>query len=265
MRLNMSVVLLTALFQLVGCASSLRSGDIPYPAFMNIDGKPEASFPTMPGVRNVIFLSDREGDNFGSRIDIPPGWAGPVGGVSDASIELFVLSGELMLSEFNLDTNGYAYLPAGSQEYNLWTAAGAAVLYFHDETDPNAHFRTPIINERAYDWHYAIDGVSVILLRHAAGLGSRTWLRRITPGTSEPWELSSAVREGYLVSGEYTTSECIAGKVVSGSYRPGGYFQRPSGVLSGGPEASAVPEAVWFFREGPNAGIEYHDECTPTD
>ena len=265
MRLDLSAMMLTASFQIVGCTSNPGLGDVPYPAFMQVDERKETSIATMPGVRVVPLLGDAEESNFGSLIDIPPGWTGTIGGTSDTFVELFVLSGELLLSEINLESGGYAYLPAGNLDYGLRTSAGATVLYFHDESDSKAFPRPPIINERTYDWHYAIDGVSVVLLRHDTGNGSRTWLRKITQGTSEPWESSSATREGYLISGEYTTSECVAGKAVTGRYRPGGYFRRPPGALSGGPQANAVSESVWFFREGPNAGIEYHEKCTPAD
>ena len=265
MKLNLTAVILACMFHITGCASSPKPGAIPYPAFIQADELQETFMASMPGVRAIPFFGDVETNTFGSHIDIPPGWTGTTGGAPGKSVEIFVLAGKLRLSDFNLETGGYAYLPAGDREYRLHTSAGARVLYFLDALDPKAFIRSPIIMERTYDWHYAIDGVHVILLRMDTGNSSRSWLRMVTHGASEPWESSSALREGYLVSGEYTTSECVAGKAVTGTYRPSGYFRRPSGALSGGPKASAISESVWFFREGANAGIDYHDECPPAD
>ena len=265
MRLKLTAVILAGVFQIAGCASSQKPSDVPYPAFIQVDELQDTSMATMPGVHATVFLGDVRTNTLGSHIDIPPGWSGTTGVAPGKSVEIFVLAGKLRLSGFNLETGGYAYLPAGNMDYRLETSAGARVLYFLDESDPKAYIRSPIIMERTYDWHIAIDGVDVILLRMDVGNSSRSWLRRIQPGAKEPWESSSAVREGYLISGQYTTSECVAGNAVTGTYRPGGYFRRPSGALSGGPEASAISESVWFFREGSNASISYHDECPPAD
>jgi len=265
MRLKLTAIILAGVSQIVGCASSQKPGDIPYPAFIQVDELQDTSVATMPGVRATPFSGNVRTNTFGSQIDIPPGWSGTTGVAPDKSVEIFVLAGKLRLSGYSLDTGGYAYLPAGKQDYRLRTSAGAQVIYFLDEPDPKAFIRSPIIKESTYDWHYAIDGVHVILLRHDGGNGSRSWLRKVTVGASEPWESSSADREGYLVSGDYTTSECVAGKAVTGTYRPGGYFRRPASALSGGPEANAISESVWFFREGANASVSYRDECPPAD
>ena len=52
-----------------------------------------------------------------------------------------------------------------------------------------------------------------------------------------------------MVSGQYQESECFNGKAQTWKYLPGGYFLRPPGIYSGGPEAVATTEATWFLRE----------------
>ena len=248
-----------------GCASGPKPSDLPYAAFVQTDDLQDTFLAAMPGVRAKPYSSDIRTGALSGRVDIPADWTGTTGGSPGKSLEIFVLSGTLWLSEFELSPTGYAYIPPGSLGFRLKSDTGAQILYFLDEPDPKALIRSPIIMQRSYDWHYAIDGVHVIMLRTDTGNGSRAWLRHIKPGANEPWESSTAMREGYLVSGEYTTSECFGGEAVTATYQPGGYFRRPAGALSGGPEAQAVTEAIWFFRDGANAGIDYHEECPPTD
>ena len=261
--LNALSLILITLF--AGCASSPRQSDIPYSAFVQTDDMQDTFLAALPGVRAKPYTSDIRTGTLSGRVDIPADWTGTTGGAPGKSVEIFVLAGTLWVSEFKLGPTGYAYVPPGSLGFRLRSDTGAQILYFLDEPDPKAFIRSPIIIERSYDWHYAIDGVDVIMLRMDTGNGSRTWLRRVRASANEPWESSSATREGYLVSGEYTTSECVTGEAVTATYQKGGYFRRPAGALSAGPEAQAVDEAIWFFREGPNAAIEYHEACSLTD
>lgn len=263
MRFKLSLSIPISVLLITGCASGPKPSDIPYPAFVQTDELQDMFMAALPGVRAKAYSSDMRTGALSSRVDIPADWTGTTGGAPGKVLEIFVLGGTLQLSEFELGPGGYAYIPPGSLGFRLASDGGARILYFLDEPDPQALIRSPIIMESSYDWHYAIDGVDVIMLRTDTGNGSRSWLRRIRAGASEPWESSSALREGYLVSGEYTTSECIAGEAVTETYQPGGYFRRPAGALSGGPEAQAVVEAIWFFREGADARVDYHEECQP--
>jgi hypothetical protein len=71
------------------------------------------------------------------------------------------------------------------------------------------------------------------------------------------------VTEGFLLSGNYRHSECINGKTITGEYTPGGYFQRPAGVVNGGPLAGSSDGAVWFVRTMSRADVGVVDECLP--
>jgi hypothetical protein len=52
-----------------------------------------------------------------------------------------------------------------------------------------------------------------------------------------------------MMSGEYQESECFNGESLTWQYLPGGFFLRPPDIFSGGPEAVATSEAIWFLRE----------------
>ena len=102
-------------------------------------------------------------------------------------------------------------------------------------------------------------------LRADPGTGATTWLMRIEAGATVPWQSSSVVREGYLVSGTYRHSECVAGEVVTEVYNPGGYFYRPANAVNGGPASQAVTDSVWLLREAGEAVHAPADGCVPPE
>ena len=126
--------------------------------------------------------------------------------------------------------------------------------------------RAPVIlDTRLVNWVATeIDGVAIKDLRSDPGNGARTWLMRISPGASIPWQSSSVIREGYLASGQYQHSECLVGEIRTWTYTTGGYFYRPSGALNGGPEAKALTESVWILRERSLGVDRVADACTAT-
>ena len=104
------------------------------------------------------------------------------------------------------------------------------------------------------DWQPVAPGYWERELRNDPGSGARTWLMRMDPGASAPWQSSTNTLEGYLVSGAVTSSECVAGKPVTADYVPGGYFMRPPGAVHGGPAESTASGATWLLRiPGPAA------------
>lgn len=238
-----------------GCAASQPK--TPFAAFRQADDLANSFLASLPGVYAKQFSGDLKMRNMSARIDLPPGWQGTTGGEPGKLLEIVVLDGDLTIAETRLTTGGYAYMPPGSIGLNLVTDRGARVLYFLDDVDPLAMIQSPIVlDSRLIDWQETgMAGVTQKVLRDDPGNGARTWLLRIEPGAKQPWQASSADREGYLVRGEYQHSECVLGKAVTGSYTAGGYFNRPANTLNGGPAAVAMTEAVWVLRER-TAGAE---------
>jgi quercetin dioxygenase-like cupin family protein len=149
------------------------------------------------------------------------------------------------------------------------TVSGAQVLYFLNDADPRAVIQTPLFMSRdVVPWQPLSDdafdaGLQVKELREDPGSGARTYLLKVEPGATLPWQKSSVVTEGFLLSGNYRHSECINGKTITGEYTPGGYFQRPAGVVNGGPLAGSSDGAVWFVRTMSRADVGVVDECLP--
>lgn len=246
----------------VGCATP---ADAPsYPAFVISDELPDIFLATLPGVRAKEYASDMRTRSASNRIDLPPGWAGTTGGAPGKALEVFVISGELSLADVALTAGGYAYIPPGSLGFNMQSDEGARILYFLGDPDGNAHIRSAIIlNSDLVDWE-PTDTVGVFTkdLRMDPGSGEHVRLMRYEAEAQIPWQASSASLEGYLVSGQFMDSECVAGKPYTDLYKEGGYFRRPEKAVHGGPEAAVVEEALWFLRQHRESTINYDVGCS---
>lgn len=235
---------------LAGCASTGGAPELPYPAFVQSEDLATTFLATLPGVRATQFRSDMRSGSAGHRIDIPRDWTGSTGGAPGKALEVFVLAGEVRFSEFPLRAGGYAYVPPGSMGFRLESDNGAQILYFLDDVPESSVIRAPLIlDSELLPWRELSPGHYVKALREDPGSGARTWLQRIDPGVSMPWQSSSVMREGYLVTGEYQHSECLDGRAETGVYEAGGYFRRPPGIIHAGPESRAIIDATWFLRE----------------
>jgi hypothetical protein len=243
------------------CAST--APQLPYPAFVQTDELEDIFMASLPGVRAKQLAGDPQTRRSSNRIDIPRDWQGTSGGVPGRSMEIFVIRGEMTIADISLGSGGYAYLPAGSLGFNLVSDNGAQILYFVNDTDPDAMIQSPIIIEGGLlEWvDTAKVGVSSKELRSDPGNGSKTWLVSVATGAALAWESSTALREGYLITGNQQYSECVNGEVDTWQYSPGGYFYRPANTISGGPESVALTQSIWFFRETSKGDVKSWPEC----
>ena len=237
-----------------GCAGA--APELSYPAFVQTDELEDVFIAGLPGARAKQLAGDPMTRRTSNRIDLPTDWQGTSGGAPGRSMEIFVLDGTLTLGGMELRAGGYAYLPAGSLGFNMRADRGARILYFVNDADPEAVIRSPILlNSGLLDWQPTTTaGITTKDLRKDPGSGAMTWLLRVEAGTEMPWQSSSVVREGYLLRGSLSHSECIAGEVITDTYVTGGYFYRPPGAVNGGLSALAQTESVWLLRET-SAGI----------
>lgn len=244
-----------------GCATT-GPPKLPYPAFVQTDDLATTFLATLPGVRARQFRSDIRTGAAGHRIDIPGDWTGSTGGAPGKALEVFVLSGEVRFSDFPLRAGGYAYVPPGSMGFRLESDNGARLLYFLDEIPASSVIRAPLLlDSELLPWRELSPGLYAKVLREDPGSGAKTWLQRIEPGVSLPWQASSTEREGYLVAGEYRHSECFGGEAATWHYEEGGYFRRPPGIIHGGPEARAASMSTWFLRETSEGAINAAAWC----
>jgi hypothetical protein len=250
---------------LAACATGPR--DVPYPAFIQAEDIDGAFHAGLPGTRARGLSGDPRTGRFSALLLLPEQWRWNTGAAPGKSVEIFVLLGEITLGDLALRPGNYAYLPPGSTGLAMSTLYGAQVLYFLDDANPSAVIQTPLFMSRdVVPWLPLSDdpmdaGLQVKRLRADPGSGAETYLLSIRPGATQPWQQSSVATEGFLLSGQYRHSECVNGKIVTGDYAPGGYFQRPAGVVNGGPEAGSSEGAVWFMRTLSRGAVTALDEC----
>jgi hypothetical protein len=263
-----SPVLGCAVAILAGCASATRN--VPYPAFIQTEDLDGTFHAGLPGTRAKGLGGDPRSGRFSALLFLPEQWRWNTGAAPGKSVEIFVLLGEIMLGDLSLRPGNYAYLPPGSSGLSMSTLHGAQVLYFLSDADSRAIIRTPLFMSRdVVPWQPISDdafdvGLQVKELRSDPGSGARTYLLKVEPGATLPWQKSSVVTEGFLLSGDYRHSECVNGKVITGEYTPGGYFQRPPQAVNGGPLAGSTEGAVWFVRTLSHADVSVVDDCLPT-
>jgi len=248
---------------IAGCAAS--SPKLPYPAFVQTDELSDVFLAALPGTRAKRYVEDYTTRTGRYRVSLPPSWSGTTGGVPDATVELFVLAGEVTVGDMKLIPGGYAYLPSGSLGFRLASTPGAEMLYFLSGQDPSAVIRSPLILDGVEThWQEIAPGISQYILRADPGSGARTWLLKTTAAAEAVWTSSTATREGYLVSGAHTVSECFEGEVKTGDYLPGGYFLRPANALSGGGKTATERGAIWFLSESTAATVTAAEACIET-
>jgi hypothetical protein len=255
----------TALFVTSGCASGQRS--VPYPAFIQAEALDGAFHAGLPGTRAKGLSGDPRTGRFSALLLLPEQWRWNTGAAPDKSVEIYVLLGEVTLGDLTLRPGNYAYLPPGSTGLSMSTLGGAQVLYFLNDASPNAVIQTPLFMSRdVVPWEPLTDdpmdaGLQVKELRFDPGSGARTYLLKVEPGATQSWQKSSVTTEGFLLSGDYRHSECVNGKAIDGEYTPGGYFERPAGIINGGPEAGSNEGAVWLIRTLTRATVTSVNGC----
>lgn len=245
---------------LAGCAAG--GPEVPYPAFVVVEALPDAFVANLPGVRAKRLAGDPQTRQFSSRVLIPADWDFTTGASPGQSVEIFVLNGRVTIGEFSLTPGGYAFIPPGYPGIRMASDDGADILYFVDNSNEASVIGTPLIsNAELVDWQPVRAGQWEKELRADPGSGARTWLARVDPGTTTPWQVTSNSLEGYLVTGRMTASECVNGKVITSTYAPGGYFMRPSGALHGGPGERTSVGAVWLLRRPGPSQTETRPAC----
>lgn len=203
-------------------------------------------------------------------MELPAGWQWQPARARRQSLEFYVLSGAVQWGDEKLSAHDYAYLPATAPAPLLAAHGEVEVLVFFDpprDTDGNqarvrhaddGGWRPGIVAERDAGIRLALEVRDLLWVEST---GQRTWLLRARPDLVVPWERHETVEEGFLVAGDYRLVECLPEGPVSGSYRPGGYFYRPPGVVHGGPEAGSSDEVMWLLRTPTALTVEFLGGC----
>lgn len=199
-------------------------------------------------------------------LELPPGWHWLPPSQREHTWELFVLQGELLWGSRPLGPKDYAYLPSRASAPELRATAVTRALLFLDPPRPSdgevgrvveydeAAWRPGVVAERDTGLRLPLE---VRDLRWVQATGQRTWLLRAGPELVLPWERHETVEEGFIVAGEYRLVECLPGARLTGTYRPGGYFYRPPGIVHGGPGSGSDGTVVMLLRTPEALTVEF--------
>ncbi len=263
-RRGIAALVLAAATTVLGACASSPAARLPYPAFIQADELEEAFTAALPGTRaKPLFVDGRRGLS-SLLLTLPADWRWNAGGAPGKSVEIYVLEGEIRLGELALQSGNYAYLPPGSTSLPMSTDAGARLLWFLDDADPQAVIRTPLFMSReVVPWQplpgAADDSVQRKVLRADPGSGATTSLVSFPQGGARgTWQASAVPMEGYLLSGDFRVSVCMAGEVLTGEYGPGGYFRRPAGTVI---ETVSESGAVWLIRQPARDALTFYEGC----
>lgn len=232
----------------------------------DVASAPLADFGSAPG----RLLNRVDGVQQVAVVALSAGWQWQPPRTRRQSLELYVLSGTLQWGDVMLSAHDYAYLPATASAPLLAAAGEAEVLVYFDpprNTDGNqarvlpaddGGWRPGIVAERDAGVRLALEVRDLLWVEST---GQRTWLLRARPDLVVPWERHETVEEGFLVAGDYRLVECLPEGPVSGSYRPGGYFYRPAGIVHGGPESGSSDAVMWLLRTPTALTVEFLAGC----
>lgn len=228
-----------------------------------------------PGVEAKRLSYDTESKAASVILRYPVGWSMDSEHHLDSDEELFVLSGELIISGVAYGAGDYAYLPAGYARTDMSSTGGADVLTFFEGAHVNVDGPAP---EGLYDadklvqriatgtveWGGATDpkvaapGVKRLGLRKDSETGDTTWLLDIDEtgmgGEVNRLETHPVVEEVFILSGEM--------HMPMGVLKKGAYFWRPPGITHG--PVGTKTGALGLFRcKGGPLTTEWSDESYP--
>ena len=270
---GLAATVLVAGFMLMGLMPGATAGDGPdldalviFRHTTDVAPAPVADFGSAPG-RLLNRVDDIQQV---ALMELPQGWQWQPPPMRRQSLELYVLAGTLQLGDARLSAHDYAYLPATAPAPPLAADGEVQVLVYFDpprSTDgdrlrvrhaDDGGWRPGIVAERDAGIRLALEVRDLLWIE---ATGQRTWLLRARPDLVVPWERHETVEEGFLVAGDYRLVECLPTGPVSGSYRPGGYFYRPAGIVHGGPESGSSDSVTWLLRTPTALTVEFLPDC----
>jgi len=270
---RLAAIALVAGLMMMGNTPQAAAGDPPdldalvvFRHASDVDPAPLADFGSAPA-RMLNRLDDIQQV---AVVELSAGWQWQPPRVRRQSLELFVLSGTLQWGDVMLSAHDYAYLPSTATAPLLAAGSEVEVLVYFDpprETDgsqarvrhaDDGGWRPGMVAERDAGVRLALEVRDLLWVEST---GQRTWLLRARPDLVVPWERHETVEEGFLVAGDYHLAECLPEGPVEGSYRPGGYFYRPAGIVHGGPASGSSDEVMWLLRTPTALTVEFFESC----
>jgi hypothetical protein len=91
--------------------------------------------------------------------------------------------------------------------------------------------------------------------------GARTWLVRLEPPVTMPFEVHSVPEEAYVLEGRFSQPECMPDGMRTGVYQANNYFYRPGGIPHSGPGAGPIEPTTFLMRSPANLDVTFYTQC----
>lgn len=262
--------LLTPVWFLAPIATAADSKADTLVLFRNVAQVPATGVEALGGI-NGRLINDASDGRQVVIVDLAPQQLFDLPEVRRHTIELLVLDGELLWLGRTLRYLDYGYWPQKEGALS-WRAGeqGTTLLLFLDPPRDRDSPKGRIQRNSDKDWLPATvalrdAGIALALetkeLLYDSVSGQRTWLLRVDPDFSIPWEVHTSAEEGFLIAGDFRVGECLPEGPVVGGYLPGGYFYRPAGRVHSGPSSGSDQGALWVLRTPTELTVEFLDSC----
>ncbi len=194
----------------------------------------------------------------------------------ERSFEVVVLDGHVRFGKELLGPRDFGYMPAGLQRPKLTSAAGARLLAFFDPAPADPVIRNRLHDIGGYVTRYAESRWNPGSLSQTAGFdlkleiqhlkkdplsGARTWLVRLAPPVTMPFEVHTVAEEAYVLAGRFSQPECMPDGMRNGIYEANSYFYRPGGIPHSGPGAGPIEQTTFLMRSPANLDVTFYSAC----
>lgn len=206
-------------------------------------------------------------------LDIPSAWSSKRILQLDHALEIYVLAGDLTLDDQQFEAEDFLRVPAGGSVTVVASSEGARILLFADPLLSSTNSESvehQIVRRSKVDW---IPGTAmrdagrddvpleILHLQNHPDTGARTYLVRVKPGLTIPWEVHKVAEEAFVIEGDFTLAECLDGEEHVFEYLEGGYFYRPAGIAHNGPQSGSRSGVVMLIRTPGPLTVELVDGC----
>lgn len=230
------------------------------------------------GLASKILRQDVNTGALVLRVQAPLGWRDERSVRHVSALEIYILSGDLVLGGVVLGEGDFVLIPENTVYGAASSVTGAQFLMFFDgpgtiEAIVNVTLANDdswtIVRDAETPWVPALvaqeAGVDLPLevknLKNDPISGARTFLVRSAAGVLVPWETHPVAEEGYLLEGSHRLEECLPTGLQSGVYEVGGYFYRPPELMHMGPGSIYTEPATWLIRTSGKLVDVFHDTC----
>jgi hypothetical protein len=234
------------------------------------------AFDQWPGVKVKRLSEDSQTGRFAVYAKFPAGLKIIQPQISEQSVDLVMLAGELEFGQSTLGKYDFAFLPPGTEPPHLVSSEGAEALVFFDPPvdDPLLVARqrergSYVTKFDPENWQTAMLAKSagatadlkIMHLKQDPDTTARSWYVKLDGSMTVPWEVHSMAEEGFLMEGGYMLAECLPERTVIGEYHQGGYFWRPGGIPHSGPDSGPRESVIWLQRSPVALDVVFYHNC----